>query len=563
MKIVVVGGVAGGASVAARARRIDETAEVVMFERGENVSFSNCCLPFALSGIVDDSNKLVLMNPEEFWNKYRIKALVKHEVTEIHPDKKEVVVKNLVTGESYTESYDKLALSPGANAILPASIKGIDRENVFVVKNVTDIKKIEAFVAAKNVNKVTVVGGGFIGLEVAENFREAGKEVNLVEGLPQVMKPLDEDMAQILHKEIIDNGINLYLGKTVTEVGEGEVILSSGEHLPAEAVIMAIGVAPETKLAKDCGIELGKTGAILVNYNYQTNYPDIYAVGDAIEVTNRLTNDKTRLPLAGPAQRQARAAADHMFGESHINRGVIGSSCIHLFNLNVANTGLNERDCQQHGYNYDFAYTIPGDKVGLMPDSNPLFFKLIFEKPTGRILGAQAVGKGAVDKRIDVIAAMISMNATLEDLKELELCYSPYYSTAKDVVNHTALVGLNLLHDKFRQVPVYKVRELVENNACIIDVREADEFEKGHLINAVNIPMSQFRERLSEIPTDVPVYLHCRSSQRSYNVICALQKLGYTNVYNISGSYLGISFYEYYRDKAEGRKPIVTEYNFA
>ena len=562
MKIVVIGGVAGGASVAARARRIDETAEVIMFEKGKNVSFSNCCLPFALSGIVDNSDKLVLMDPDEFWNKYRIKALVNHEVTDIIPDRKEVKVKDLLTGEVLIESYDKLALSPGANAVLPASIKGIDKENVFVVKNVTDIKKIEAYVEAKKITKVTVVGAGFIGLEVAENFREAGKEVNLVEGLDQVMSPLDEDMAQILHKEIIDNGIRLHLGKTVTEIGESDVILSTGEHLDAEIVIMAIGVTPETELAKKCGIKLGETGAILVNYNYQTNYPDIYAVGDAIEVTNRLTNDKTRLPLAGPAQRQARAAADHMFGASHINKGVIGSSCIHLFNLNVANTGLNEKECRKHGYNYGFAYTIPGDKVGLMPESNPLFFKLIYEKPTGRILGAQAVGKGDASKRIDVIAAMVSMNATLEDLKELELCYSPYYSTAKDVVNHTALVALNLLHETFKQVPVYKVRELVNSNAVIIDVREESEFAIGHLVNAVNIPMSQFRDRLSEIPKDVPVYLHCRSSQRSYNVICALQKLGYDNLYNISGSYLGISFYEYYRDKAEKRTPIVTEYNF-
>ena len=562
MKIVVVGGVAGGAGVAARARRIDETAEIVMFERGEHLSFSNCCLPFALSGIVDKSDKLVLMTPEGFWEKYRIKALVKHEVTEILPDKKEVKVKNLLTGECFTESYDKLALAPGANAILPASIKGIDRENVFVLKNVSDIKKIEVFVSEKKVKKISVVGGGFIGLEVAENFRAAGKEVSLVEGLSRVLKPLDEEMAQFLHKELLDNGIQLYLGKTVSEIGEGEVVLSSGERLPAEAVIMAIGVSPETKLAKDCGIELGQTGGILVNYNYQTNYPDIYAVGDAIELTNRLSHDKSRLPLAGPAQRQARAAADHMFGETHSNRGVIGSSCLHLFKLNVANTGLNEKDCKEHGYHYDFAYTLSTDKVGLMPDAHPLFFKLIFEKPIGRILGAQAVGKGSADKRIDVIAAMISMNATLEDLKELELCYSPHYSTARDVVNQAALVALNLLHGKFRQVPVYKVRELVESKACIIDVREEKEFARGHLIHAVNIPMSQFRERLSEIPRDVPVYLHCRSSQRSYNVICALQKLGYTNLYNISGSFLGISFYEYYRDKTEGRKPIVTEYNF-
>ena len=562
MKVVVVGGVAGGASVAARVRRIDESAEVLVFERGEHVSFSNCCLPFALSKTVDDSDKLVLMTPEEFATKYKITMRVNHEVVAIDPKKKCVKVKNLVSGQEFEESYDKLALSPGANAILPASIEGITSKNVFIVKNVTDIKKIEAYIASNEIKDITVVGAGFIGLEVVENFKEAGFNVNLVEGLPQVLKPLDEDMAQILHKELLDKGVNLYLEKTVTAIKEGYVVLSDEKQVKSDLVIMAIGVMPETTLAKQCGISLGKTGAILVNHNYQTNYPDIYAVGDAVEVTNRLTNDKVKLPLAGPAQRQARAAADHMYGKYHSNRGVIGSSCIRLFDLNVANTGLNEKDCQHYGYNYDFAYTIPGDKVGLMPNSNPMFFKLIYEVPTGRLLGAQAIGKGSADKRIDVMAAMISMNATLEDLKELELCYSPSYSTAKDVVIHTALVASNLLHGDFKQVAVSKVRQLVESDACIIDVREKGEFERGHLINAINIPMSEFRQRLEEIPKDRPVYLHCRSSQRSYNVICALQGLGYDNVVNISGSFLGICYYEYYKDQATGREPIVTSYNF-
>lgn len=562
MKVVVVGGVAGGASVAARVRRIDELSEVIMIEKGNHVSFSNCCLPFHLSGIVDRSDKLVLMDPHEFATKYNIDARVNQEVIKINPDKKTVEIRKLATGEVYEETYDKLALAPGAGAILPKTIKGIDGENVFVVKNVSDIHRLQSYLVGNDVRDVAVVGGGFIGLEVCENLIEAGRNVHLIEGTDQVMAPLDIDMAQIVHKQLYDKGVDIKLDEKVVEIRSDRVLLESGRSVKAKAVVMAIGVAPETSLAKSCGIEIGKTGGILVNHNYQTNYPDIYAVGDVVEVTNKLTGDKTKLALAGPAQREARAAADHMFGKYHNNKGVIGSSCLHLFDLTIANTGLNEKMCKRYGINYDFAYTIPNDKVGLMPSPHPIFFKLIFEVPTGKILGAQAISEGNAEKRIDVIAAIIAMGGTLEDLKELELCYSPYYSTAKDVVNHTALVGLNVLHADFKKVPVYKVRELVENDAFIIDVREEAEFKAGHLINARNIPMSEFRNRLDEIPKDIPVYLHCRSSQRSYNVIMALQTLGYKNLYNIDGSFLGISFYEYFRDAITGRDKIVTEYNF-
>ena len=293
-----------------------------------------------------------------------------------------------------------------------------------------------------------------------------------------------------------------------------------------------------------------------------TNDKNIYAVGDAIEVYHRLTRKQTKLALAGPAQRQARAAANHVFGMGSRNTGVIGSSCVQVFEMNAASTGLNEKAAKAAGINYDFVYIIPGDKVGLMPGSNPMHFKLLFEVPTGTILGAQAIGKGNVDKRVDVIAAMITMGATLEDLKELELCYSPMFGTAKDVVNFAALVGLNILNGIFEQVPVTAVRDLVENNAFIVDVREKDEYEAGHLVNAVNIPLSEIRGRMSEIPKDVPVYLHCRSSQRSYNALMALKNSGYENVINISGSYLGISNYEYFNDQITGRSKIVTEYNF-
>ncbi len=562
MKIVVVGGVAGGASVAARARRLDEKSEVIIFERGPHVSFSNCCLPFHLSGLIENSNRLVLMNPEAFDKKYNIDARVNQEVVDVDPERKVVKVRNLVTGEEYEESYDKLALSPGAQAILPESIEGIHSDNVFVLKNVVDVKKIQMFITENNVEEVAVVGGGFIGLEVCENLVEAGKKVHLIEALDQVMAPLDFDMVQIIHKELYDHGVDLLLKERVVAIKDGKVILDSGKEVKAQAVVMAAGVRPETTLAKKCGIEIGELGGIKVNHNYQTNYPDIYAVGDAIEETHKITGKKTKLALAGPAQRQARAAADHMFGRQHNYKGVIGSNCVHLFNLNVASTGLNEKECKRHGFHYDIVYTILTDKVGLMPNTNPVFFKMVYEVPTGRLLGAQAIGKGNVDKRIDVMASMIYMNATLEDLKELELCYSPYYSTAKDVVNHSALVGLNLLYNDFKQVPVYKVRELVESGAVIIDVREKREWDRGHIINARNIPMSEFRQRLDEIPKDVPVYLHCRSSQRSYNVIKALQGLGYDNVYNISGSFLGLSLYEYFLDQTTGREKIVTEYNF-
>lgn len=561
-KVVIVGGVAGGASAAARVRRLDESAEVIMFERGPNVSFSNCCLPFFLSRMVSASENLVLMTPEQFKKQYNIIAKTSHEVLKVNAAEKTVTVKDLTSGKEFEESYDVLVLSPGASPIVPSSIKGADKPHVFTVRNVVDIKAIDDYVQSKGVKNIAVIGAGFIGMEVAENFSLAGKKVSLVEKLNQVMAPFDYDMAQILHKELHDKGIDLVLEDGIKEIGDGFVILESGKKLDAGAVILSLGVRPETDLAKQAGITIGETGAILVDHNYRTNLEDVYAVGDAIEVTHFITNKKTRLTLAGPAQRQARAAADDMYRIPHRNTGVIGSSVIHCFDYNAACTGLNEKDCKAAGIHYDYVYVIPGDKVGLMPNSNPLFFKLIFEKPSGRILGAQAIGKGNVDKRVDVIASFIMLNGTLEDLKELELCYSPMFGTAKDIVNHAALVGMNILNGVFKQVPVTAVRGLVEKNACIIDVREPSEYEAGHIVNAINIPLSQFRERMKEIPKDKPVYLHCRSSQRSYNAICALQGNGYRNAYNIMGSFLGLSVYEYFNDVKNNRKPIVTKYNF-
>ncbi|MBO0438560.1 FAD-dependent oxidoreductase [Vagococcus fluvialis] len=561
-RVLVVGGVAGGASTAARVRRLDEFAEIVMFEKGPFVSFSNCALPFHLSGIVEEADNLVLMTPEVFHKQYNITAKVNHEVIEIKPDKKQVVVKNTVTGELTEETYDELMLSPGANPILPSSIKGIGSDHVFTVRNVPDIDGIHRYINDHNVKDVAVVGAGFIGIEVAENLREAGKNVTIIEASNQVMAPFDHDMAQILHKEIIDNGVDLVLSDGVKEIFGDHVVLASGRKVIAKAVIMAIGVTPEVELAKQAGLEIGVTGGIKVNHHYQTSAPHVYAVGDAIEVTHFITQKPTRLTLAGPAQRQARAAADHMYGRTYRNTGVIGSSVIQCFNMNAASTGLNEKDCQKEGIAYQTAYVIPKDKVGLMPNARPLFFKLIFANPSGQLLGAQAMGEGNVDKRIDIIASLIMKHGNLEDLKELELSYSPLFGTAKDVVNMAALVGLNVLNGEYKQVPVTEIRELQESDAFIIDAREAWEFEEGHIKGAVNIPFSEFRNRLDEIPKDEPVYVHCLSSQRSYNMVKALNMRGFDNAYNLMGSFLGLSMYEYFTDKTEGREPIVTNYRF-
>lgn len=562
-RILVVGGVAGGASAAARVRRLDEDSEIIMFEKGPHVSFSNCSLPFYLSGIVEEKEDLVLMDPEKFYKQFRIDAKVFNEVTDIDRKNKEVVVKDIKTGEVYREKYDKLILSPGANPIVPP-FEGIEDVNVFTIRNVVDIDRLKSFIAENNTKDITVIGGGFIGIEAAENLKLAGYNVTIVEAMNQIMRPFDYDMVQILHKEIYDKGVNLIVGDKVAKFEKNTVVLESGRKIKADAIVMAIGVSPETRLAKKAGLEIGNTGAIRVNQNFRTSDPDIYAVGDAIEVYNRLLHTQSKLSLAGPAQKQARAAADHIYGRPVNNTGVIGSSVIRIFDYNGASTGLTEGliKATNMQVDYDTVYIMPNDKVGIMPDSEIIHFKLIFEVPTGRILGAQAIGKGNVDKRIDVIATLIKFNGTLEDLKDLELCYAPPFGNARDVVNFAALVGLNILHSCFKQVHVHEVRKLVEEDAYIIDVRNKDEFELGHLINAKNIPLVEIRDRVDEIPKDRPVYLHCKTGQTSYNAVMALQHMGFDNVYNVAGSFIGISYFEYYNDKATGRKPIVTDYNF-
>ncbi len=562
-KILIVGGVAGGASTAARLRRNSEEDKIIVFEKGPHVSFSNCALPYHLSGVIGTSEELVLMNPEIFLKQYNIETRVYNEVLGIDRKSKTVEVKNLETNEIYKESYDKLILSPGASPIVPR-IDGVEDVNVFTVRNVVDIDKLNKYVQNSNTKDVTVIGGGFIGIEVAENLRDAGFNVTIVEGTKQILRPYDYDMVQIFHKEIIDKGIDLIVEDTVVKFEKDTVVLSSGKKVNAGTVVMAIGVVPETKLAKEAGLEIGETGAVKVDKNFQTNDKDIYAIGDVIEVYNSLTHMYNKLSLAGPALKQARSVADHINNRPVLNKGYIGSSAIKVFDYNGASTGLNEELIKVLDMKIDYGIVrvILNDKVGIMPDARPMHVKVLYEIPTGKILGAQAIGKGDVTKRIDVIATAIKFGGTIEDLKDLELCYAPPFSTGKDIVNYTGYVGSNLLSRDYKQVNVDEVRELVEKGEYIVDVREIYEFEHAHIKGAVNIPLSELRERYSEIPKDKPVYIHCRSGQRSYNAVLALQNLGYDNVYNVTGSFLGISLYEYFNDRRLGRESILTGYNF-
>lgn len=562
-KILIVGGVAGGASAAARLRRHSEADQIIMFEKGPHVSFSNCCLPYHLSGTVEKAEDLVLMNPDKFASQYRIDARVSQEVVAIDRTAKTVTVKHSFSGETYQESYDKLILSPGASPIVP-NIPGIEKTQVFSIRNVVDIDRLNRQIKAVKPKNISVIGGGFIGVEAVENLKEAGYNVTLIEAAQQIMKPFDYGMVQTLHKELIDHGVNLIVGDKVEAFDENKIILKSGREIVSEVVIMAIGVTPETELAAQANLRLGDTGGIMVDQNYRTNDPDIYAVGDAIEVYGYLINDNFLLPLAGPAQKQARSVADHINGMCIDNRGFIGSSVVKVFGYNAAATGLNEAliKANNMNINYETIKLIPNDKVGLMPEWHGAHFKLIFEVPTGRILGAQAIGKGNIDKRIDVIATVIKFGGTIYDLKDLELCYAPPFGTAKDVVNFAGYVATNLMRGDFRQVHSRDIRALVEQDACIVDVREVDEFEQSHIKGAINLPLSEIRDRLNELPENRPVYLHCRSGQRSYNAVLALQQNGFNDVYNVSGGFMGLCFYEYFNDQTLDRAPIVTGYNF-
>ncbi len=561
-KHLIIGGVAGGASIAARLRRLDECADITMLERGRDVSFSNCALPYFLGGEIGSSGELKLISPETFWERYRVRALTRHEALRIDRDTRTVLVRDLQSGTETEMPYDTLFLSPGASPVMPAAIPGISLPHVFSVRNVEDVERIHAWLSGKGVRRVAVIGGGFIGLEVMENLRAAGHQVSVIDMAPQVMLPFDEDMAQLLHKEIVDHEVQLILGDGIFSIQEDAVTLSSGRQIPAEAVIMAIGVKPETGLAREAGLEIGATGAILVDERMRTSDPHIYAVGDAVEVRRFQTGKPSKLALAGPALRQARRAANDAYGILDALPGVVGSAVIRVFGLAAASTGMNERQCREEGLDYGVSFVIPFDRVGIMPGAAPMFFKLLYEKGTGLVLGAQAVGRGNVDKRIDVVSTALRFRAGIRDLKDLELCYAPAFGTARDVVNLAAMAACDQEDGLVRQVSFTQVRRLLEQGEYILDVRETWEFAAGHIIGAVNIPLGALRGRLGEIPRNKPVYVHCRTGQRSYNAARALTQLGFPEVCNVAGSFLALSWYEYYRDITDGREKILTGYNF-
>lgn len=561
-KIVIVGGVAGGASVATRARRLDESAQITIYEQGPDVGFSNCALPYYLSRTVQSASKLVMMTPEKFKAQYNIDAVVNHRVVAIDAQAQTVQVQNVQTGDLTTDHYDELFLSPGTRANRPQSIAGVDGQQVFTLRNVTDVVALDTYLRQHQATHVAVIGGGFIGIETAENLTRAGYRVTLIEQNEQVLTTLDDDLVQLVHKQLHDHHVKVHLDAKVTGITKSGVTLADGTTVPATAVVMAAGGTPNTDLAQAADLHLGLTGGFQVDHNYQTNQPHIYAVGDAIEVTDALTRQATLMGLAWPAQMAARRAVDHVYGRPTRHSGLYGAQCLPVFDLNVATVGYPATVCAANHWPVKSALVIPDDKVGLMPDAHPLYLKVVFSDPSGEILGAQAIGRGDVDKQIDIIATLMQTHGTVEDLGDLELCYQPEFSTTKNAVNFAGLVATNLLNNEYRQVAVSAVRPLVTHQADIIDVREPDEYQRGHIVTARNIPMSQFRERLTEISRDHPVYLHCATGKRSYNVTRALQNLGYTNVVNVAGSFNALCEYEYFRDMTTDREPIVTAYHF-
>ncbi len=559
MKILIVGGVAAGAGAAARLRRLDEEAEIIIFDKGPYVSYSNCSLPYRLSDMVDSDEKLIMMNPEQFLARYNIIVRTRQEVVSINRKDKTIVVKT--EKGTYSESYDKLILATGTNAFVPP-VQGIETADVFTLKTVDDTTTLYRFLKEKQAKQVSIVGGGFIGIEAAVNLKEAGYDVTVVEALPQILNTFDYDMVQILQKEMIDHGVNVITGDKLVSFDHNNMTLASGKIIESDAILMSVGVRPDTRLAKDAGLTLNARGAIIVDANYQTSDPDIYAAGDAIEVSNAITGKPMMLALAGPAQKEARTVADHIMHRPVHNTGFIGSNCIKVFDYNAAATGLSAAQCEKAGIPYDSVYVIPQDRVSIMPGAVPMHYKLIYRIPDGTVLGVQAVSKGDAPKKADIAATVIHFHGTIYDLMDLELCYAPPFSTAREATIFAGMTASNLLEKTFRQVKVTDVRKLVEEGAYILDVREEMEYDAGHIVNAINIPLSQLRKRIHEVPKDKPVYVHCRTGQRSYNAVLALQAHGYDNVYNISGSFLGLCFYEYYNDKTTGRKPIVTQYNF-
>ena len=520
MKIVIVGGVAGGATAAARLRRLDESAEIVVFERSGYVSYANCGLPYYIGGVITDKAELTLQTPESFWRRFRVEMRVRHEVTAIHPAEKTVDVRNLATGETFTEHYDKLILSPGAKPTQPA-LPGVGIGRLFTLRTVEDTLKIREFIERHHPKSAVLAGGGFIGIELVENLRELGLDVTVVQRPKQLLNPLDADMAAFLHAQLRQKGVKLMLGRTVegfSAAGDQiDVLLKDEAPLTADMVVLAIGVTPDTGLARDAGLELGIKGSIVVNDRMETSAPDIYAVGDAVQVKHFVTGQDTLLSLAGPANKQGRIAADNICGGDSRYPGSQGSSVIKVFDMTIAATGVNEKAARQAGIDCDKVFLSPMNHAGYYPGGKVMTMKVVFEKGTLRLLGAQIVGYEGVDKRIDVLSTAIHAGLTGPRLKDLDLAYAPPYSSAKDPVNMAGFMIENLSRGLVEQFFPEDVDALPrDGSATLLDVRTPGEYAAGHAEGFANLPVDELREHLAEIPAGKPVYLICQSALRSY-----------------------------------------------
>ena len=544
MKVIIVGGVAGGATAAARIRRLDERAEIVVFERSGFISYANCGLPYYIGDVITDAEELTLQTPESFYSRFRVDMRVHHEVTAIHPEKKTVSVKNLKTGEKFEESYDKLILSPGAKPTKPR-FPGADLDKVFTLRTVEDTLRIKNYINENHPQSVVLAGGGFIGLELAENLCELGMDITVVEYAKQLMSPFDLDMAAFIHNEMRKHGVKLVLGRAVEGLEEKDdgikVLLRDDASLHADMVVLAIGVTPDTVLAKDAGLELGIKGSIIVNDRMETSIPDIYAAGDAVQVKNFVTGEDALISLAGPANKQGRIIADNVCGLDSRYKGSQGSSVIKVFDMTAALTGINERTAKAMGIDADTVILSPMSHAGYYPGGKVMTMKVVFEKGSYRLLGAQIVGYEGVDKRIDVLATAIRAGMKATDLKELDLAYAPPYSSAKDPVNMAGFMIDNIANGVLKQWHLEDVENLPrDGSVTLLDSRTVGEYAQGHIDGFKNIPVDGLRERLDEVEKGKPVYVICQSGLRSYIASRILEGNGYT-AYNFAG---GFRFYD-------------------
>ena len=544
MKIVIVGGVAGGATAATRLRRLDEKADITIFERSGFISYANCGLPYYIGGVIEDEEELTLQTPNSFWNRFRIKVNVRHEVTSINADRKTVTVHNLETDDIFEDKYDKLILSPGAKPVMP-NLTGIDSDNVFTLRTVEDTLKIHRFVETTKPRTAVMVGGGFIGLEMAENLSELGIKVTVVQRGNQLMNTLDYDMATMIHSKLRSKGLSLKLNADVTGFEEKDdgvsVLLHNDAPIKTDMVILAIGVAPDNTLAKDANMELGIKGAIVVNDKMETSIPDIYAVGDAVLVKHTITGKEAVISLAGPANKQGRISADNICGRNSRYKGSMGTSVIKLFDLTAASVGLTEKAAKDSGYDFESVILSPSSHAGYYPGATTMTMKVVFDKSSFQILGAQIVGYDGVDKRIDVIATAISAGLKATELKDLELAYAPPYSSAKDPVNMAGFIIDNIASGIVKQFHINEIDTLPKDGSfTLLDTRTEKEYSRGHVEGFINIPVDSLRERLSEIDKTKPVYVMCQSGLRSYISCRILTGEGF-DCYNFAGGY---RFYE-------------------